>query len=114
MSTKNGFWTFVFGGMVGAAVALLYAPHSGEKTRRMLIDNGQVFKGKAMDSLHEAQTRMESITEESKKRLGKLQEIGQQTLDEQKESLKTGFQQAKEVVAGNGDASSGTSGEMYE
>lgn len=111
MSTKNGFWAFVFGGLVGAAVGLLYAPYAGEKTRRMLIENGELVKDKAMNSLHEAQMRMDAFTEESKKRLEKLQEIGQHTLEEQKESLKEGIRQAKEVVGrdGKGDVS----GEMY-
>ena len=111
MNTKNGFWAFVFGGLVGAAVALLYAPQSGEKTRRILLNNGQVVKEKALNSFHEAQMRMESFTEESKKRLEKLQEIGQHTLEEEKETLKAGLRQAKEVVTGNGNRN--VSGESY-
>lgn len=111
MNTKNGFWTFVFGGIVGAAVALLYAPQSGEKTRIALRNNGQVFREKALNSLHEAEARIESIAEESKKRLEQLQEIGQHTLEEQKQSLQAGFKQAKEVVAGNGN--SGSSDDIY-
>jgi gas vesicle protein len=112
METKNGFRAFVFGGLIGAVVALLYAPHSGEKTRKLLINNGQVIKDKAMNSIHEAQVRMDSFTEESKKRLEKLQEIGQHTLEEQKQSLKEGLKQAKEVVGGNGN-NGGVSGDIY-
>lgn len=111
MNGKNGFWAFVFGGLVGAAVALLYAPQAGEKTRKILINNGEIFKEKAMNSLQEAQTRMDTIAVESKKRLEKLQEIGQHTFEEEKETLKAGLKQAKEVVAGNGNRN--TSDEMY-
>jgi hypothetical protein len=54
---------------------------------------------------------MDTFTVESKKRLEKLQEIGQHTLDEEKETLKAGLRQAKEVVTGNGNRN--VSGEMY-
>lgn len=103
MSIKNSFRAFVFGGMVGAAVALLYAPYSGEKTRRMLVNNSQVVKDKAVNSLYEAEVRMEAFTEEAKKRLEKLQEIGQHTLEEEKQIFQEGLRQAKEVVGGNGN-----------
>jgi gas vesicle protein len=111
MNTRNGFWAFVFGGLVGAAVALLYAPQAGEKTRKVLLDNSQVVKDKALNSLHEAQSRVEALTQESKKRLGKLQEIGQQTYEEEKEILKARLQQAKDAMTGNGNRDA--SGNMY-
>jgi|SRR4026207_1007173 gas vesicle protein len=111
MTTKNGFSAFVFGGLVGAAIGLLYAPHPGEKTRKILINNGQVVKDKAITSLHEAQVRMEAFTEETKKRLEKLEEIAQHTFKEEKQILKESLQQAKEVVGGNGK--NGVSGEIY-
>jgi len=112
MNTKNSFWAFVFGGMIGAAVGLLYAPHSGEKTRKILLNNSQVVRDKAINSLHEAQVHMESFTEETKKRLEQLEEIAQHTLEEQKQSLKEGFKLAKEVVGGDGN-NGGVSGENY-
>lgn len=111
MNSKNGFWAFVFGGLVGAAVALLYAPQPGEKTRKILINNGEIFKDKAVNSLHEAQARMDNFTVESKKRLEKLQEIGEHTLEEEKKTLKAGLRQAKEAVTGNGNRN--MSGETY-
>lgn len=103
MNTRNSFWAFVFGGLMGAAVALLYAPQSGQKTRQILLENSQVVKEKAMNSLHEAQARVGTFTEESKKRLEKLQKIGQHTFEEEKETLKAGFKQAKDAVTGDGN-----------
>ena len=111
MSTKNSFLAFVFGGMLGAAVALLYAPYSGEKTRTVLRDSSEVFKDKAMNSLQEAQARVESFTEEAKRRLEKLEEIAQHTLEEEKHILKESLKQAKEAVGGEGN--NGMSGKMY-
>lgn len=111
MSTINSFRAFVFGGLIGAAVGLLYAPHPGEKTRKILINNGQVVKDKAITSFHEAQVRMEAFTEETRKRLEKLEEIAQHTFEEEKQIFKEGLKQAKEVVGGNGN--NGASGEIY-
>jgi len=111
MSAKNSFRAFVFGGLVGAAVGLLYAPQSGEKTRRILVNNSQVVKEKAINSFHEAQVRMEAFTEETKKRLEQLEKIAQHTLEEEKQILKESLKQAKEVVGGNGK--NGVSGEIY-
>jgi len=113
MITKNRFQAFVFGGLVGAAVGLLYAPHAGEKTRKILVNNGQVVKDKAITSLHEAQVRMEAFTEETKKRLEKLEEIVQHTFEEEKQILKEGLKQAKEVVGGNGNNGVSGAGEIY-
>src|SRR5215207_8844280 len=112
MTTKNSFRAFVFGGLVGAAVGLLYAPHAGEKTRKILVNNGQVVKDKAITSLHEAQVRIEAFTEETKKRLEKLEEIAQHTLEEEKQILKESLKQAEEAVGGNGN-NGGVSGEIY-
>ena len=36
METKGNFVWFVAGAAIGATVALLYAPHSGRETRRMV------------------------------------------------------------------------------
>ena len=54
---------------------------------------------------------MEAFTEETKKRLEKLEEIAQHTLEEEKQILKEGLKQAKEVVGGNGN--NRVSGEIY-
>jgi gas vesicle protein len=105
MNEKNTIGAFLIGGLIGAAVALLYAPRAGEQTRQELRESGRMVKDRAMRTIDEAQARMESFTEESKRRLGKLRDIGQETLDEQKRSLRTGAREAKKVVAGSEDIS---------
>lgn len=61
MSDDNEFGSFlagfVIGGLVGAAVALLYAPQSGEETRTMIKDKGIELKDRAVEYSHEAQAR---------------------------------------------------------
>ena len=49
-------------------------------------------------TIQEAQTRLETLNEETKERLGKLQEIAKHTLQEQKESLVKGYSDAKATV----------------
>jgi gas vesicle protein len=106
----NGFTAFLVGGLLGAAVALLYAPRAGDETRRILFDTGLEYKEKAVTSLQEAKAtaktalaeaeeRLGTLSEEGKSRLGKLQEIGKNTLREQKESLKTGLEEAKKTMS---------------
>lgn len=110
MSNKNtGFYAFLWGGLIGAAIGLLYAPKSGEETRQYLKDESDVLLKKAAVSarevqdtakstLQDAQTRLEAFNQETKERLAKLQAIAQDTMGEQKESLEKGYSKAKEVV----------------
>ena len=106
---KSGFFAFLLGGMIGATIGLLYAPQSGEETRKILIDEGQDMVDKAKTSIQEAedsalstiqetQSRLETLNEEAKERMEKLQEIAKTTLQEQKDSLVKGYSNAKEVV----------------
>ncbi len=114
---SHGFTAFVVGGLIGAAVALLYAPRAGHETRRILFDTGQEYKDKAVTSFNEAKVnaqgaladaeeRLGALSEEGKSRLGKLQEIGKNTLREQKQSLKTGLEEAKRTMSEPADTGS--------
>lgn len=106
---RGGFGAFLVGGLIGGAIALLYAPRSGQETRRILVGEGQDMVDKAVASIreaqdtalstiHEAQTRLEALNAEAKDRIAKLQEIADKTMNEQKESLKKGYSEAKRVV----------------
>jgi gas vesicle protein len=107
---KNGFYVFLLGGAIGAAIGLLFAPRSGEETRQLIKDESedvvkkavtsiQKAQDKAMTTMQEVQTRLETLNQETKERLGKLQEIAKNTMEEQKESLGKGYSNVKEVVA---------------
>jgi gas vesicle protein len=106
---KTGFFAFLFGGIIGAAIGFLYAPRSGEETRQLLRDESDEMLNKAVTSAREvqdtakstiqdAQTRLESFNQDTKERLMKLQEIAKSTIGEQKESLEKGYSKAREVV----------------
>jgi gas vesicle protein len=57
---NSGSWlvTFILGGLIGAAVALLVAPKSGRQTREQLKDMTQEAKGRAEGYLDQAKSRM--------------------------------------------------------
>ncbi len=58
--SSSGSWllTFVLGGLVGAALALLVAPKSGRQTREQLKDMAQDARGKAEDYYDHARSRV--------------------------------------------------------
>ena len=52
-STGSVLMAFVLGAVAGAAVALLYAPASGEETRRRLAERAREGREKAEQLAHE-------------------------------------------------------------
>ena len=45
---------FAVGALVGAGIALLYAPRSGKETRELIADKGRELKGKATGAIEDA------------------------------------------------------------
>ena len=100
---------FLLGGLLGTAVGLLYAPRAGKKTRQLMAAEVQEVMNMAMSSIQDVQdtalsaikateSRMEALSQETKDRLLRLQEIAEQTFDEQKQSIQKGYSKAKKVV----------------
>ena len=109
MSDNSKFWGFIFGGLIGAGLGLMYAPRSGDETRQIIIEDTNRFADQTMQSIQEAQekalttikesqARIERLNKETRERLSSLQEIAQTTLEEQKESLEKGVSEAKDVI----------------
>lgn len=97
-STGSTFTAFLIGGLIGGAIALLYAPRSGQEMREILLDEGQQTADRVMSSIREAQVRLEAINQETRDRLQRLQAIAQETLDEEKEILDRRYGQVREVM----------------
>jgi gas vesicle protein len=102
MSERDDFGSFVsgflFGGMVGAVVALLMAPQSGEETRGYIRDKSIEFRdmtvAQAEEAYHraelaagEARVRAEQLAEEARVRADELRRQGQVVLEEQRARL---------------------------
>ena len=63
MNTGKSLLAFIAGAMAGAAVALLIAPESGEKTRKRIKDKAvgvaDAAKEKILDGLEDIETVLE-------------------------------------------------------
>ena len=111
MSDNNEFGSFLsgflIGGLVGAAVALLMAPQSGEETRTLIYDKGVELKDKTTASLEEtyakaekaaadARQRAEELAKEAQARAEELRQRGQVILEEQRSKLSEKVQPKEE------------------
>ena len=52
---RCGFTLFAVGALIGAGVALLYAPQSGKETRKLLVKKAKQFRDKDQDTVENAQ-----------------------------------------------------------
>ncbi len=71
---------FTIGALVGAGIALLYAPQSGEETRRLLAAKGQELKGMARDGLGNAR----GFLEDKKAEVSAAVEAGKEAMREER------------------------------
>jgi gas vesicle protein len=64
---SSGSWllTFILGGLIGAAVALLLAPKSGSQTREQIKDMAQEAKEKAEGYYGQARNKMSDAMQKS-------------------------------------------------
>ncbi len=59
--------SFLVGGLVGAAVALILAPESGRKTRRRIKEFAEDVVEKAQDSLEEVKDKVDFAAEKGRR-----------------------------------------------
>ncbi|MGB9639277.1 MAG: YtxH domain-containing protein [Anaerolineales bacterium] len=110
----------IFGGLIGAAVALLYAPQSGEETRTIIREKSIELKDKAVDTAEDTRAKAEKALEEArikaekalaetrqraeelanltKERAIELQQRGQEVIEEQKTKLGSTIELGKKAV----------------
>ena len=104
------FAGLVIGGLVGAALALLLAPQSGEETRAQIRDKSLELKDRAEEGVLEArqmaQAQLGHLQEQVTHLQGQvagLQEKGKETLEKSKHSaaevLEKGKQSASDAIS---------------
>ena len=54
-SPRSGLKIFAVGALIGAGIALLYAPQSGKETRKLIARKARLLKEKAHESVEYAQ-----------------------------------------------------------
>jgi gas vesicle protein len=102
MSDQNGDFGaflsgFILGGLVGAAIALLITPQSGEETRVMIRDRSIELKDKAVEAAEEARMRAEAAAEEARLRADEIKHRGQQIYLDQKGKLESAIDATKDA-----------------
>jgi gas vesicle protein len=92
------FTGFLLGTVVGAAVALLLAPKSGEETRELIRERGIELKGRAAELTEESRRRAEELAAEARKRAEEAEARGRLVLEEQRTRLQTALEEGKEAA----------------
>jgi len=125
-TTKGLILGFITGGVVGAAIALLYAPKPGRELRNdirikkdeLLDDTSeylQIAKTKAGDLINEGRRKSEELISDAKKKAGSLiddansilndaKEKATSTIDLTKDKLNTGTDKVKDALKAGLDA----------
>jgi len=88
----GGLGSFVLGALVGAGLALLFAPKTGEETQEDLKEHARKLRGAAEERVREAQRQLED-------RLDDVREGVQTRLDGVKEAVSTGRSAAVDARA---------------
>ena len=85
MADRSGggefFAGLVIGGLVGAGIALLMAPQSGEETRAQIRDASVELKDPANETMAEAREKAEAITADSRRRAEEIIADARETAD---------------------------------
>ena len=84
------------GGIIGASVALLSAPHTGEETRMLLRAKSNELKDRATDTAEEARRRAEELAHTGVDKANDLKERSQSFINTQKDTLQSTVEGVKE------------------
>lgn len=100
--------SFLAGTVVGAAIALLTAPKTGQETREMLVEYGSDLREKAGHWPEEVKSRGEDMLERSKEMIERGKELisrgselaaqGKDFLDDKKKALSEAIEAGKEAM----------------
>ncbi len=92
------FTGFLIGGVVGAAVALLLAPQSGEETRALIRDRSVELRDRGIELSEEARARAEQLAGEARQRAEELEKRGRMAFEEQRARLQNAIEEGKEAA----------------
>lgn len=89
---------FLIGGLIGAGVALLMAPKSGEETRTLIRDKSLELKDRATGAVDNAGQALTDLKDTAKERAVEIKDRSQEMLSRQKTALEDGVESIKQSV----------------
>ena len=90
---------FVIGGLIGAGVALLMAPQSGEETRALIADKSIELRDRASETAGDVQTRASDYAQQTAQRYDEQVQRIQAAVDAGKKPPKTADEPPAEDAA---------------
>jgi gas vesicle protein len=83
---------FILGGLVGAVVAILMAPQSGQETRSLIRDKSVELKDKAVGTA-------EDLANQTKSRVSEIKQQGEEMIEKQKGRVESQVESAKKSMS---------------
>jgi gas vesicle protein len=96
-NSGDKFLYFLIGGFVGASVALLFAPRSGEETRRYLEGKYREGADTVQKRVKESREYVGSMKEGLTERVGETIEAGKETVARQKDQLSSAIEAGRKA-----------------
>ena len=96
---NNGekFLYFLIGGFVGASVALLFAPKSGEETRQMIGSKYRQGSDEMTRRIQEGKERISDARTGFSDKMAETLEKGKESVNRQKEQIATAIEAGKKA-----------------
>lgn len=92
------FGAFLFGGLIGAILGLLFAPRSGEQTREMLTDKANEYWGQADELYSTGMTKVGEVVDAGADVAGERSEQLRAKIDEARSRLQEQVAKSAEVA----------------
>ncbi len=96
--SDSGLGGFLLGLAVGAGMALLFAPKTGEETRRQLKNTGRRLRTVASERAEDLQDALGGGYERTRVRVEEGLDSARQTIDEKRESAKDAYKAGRSAV----------------
>jgi gas vesicle protein len=97
-SRSKSLLIFLAGGLIGAGIAMLYAPMTGEETRQYLILQSERGKRKALDLTGDFKERISHLTSELREAADNIIDGGLQLTREKKKELLAAIEAGKQAM----------------
>lgn len=97
---SSGFMPFIMGAAIGAGLALVFAPRSGEETRQKANDVADDVRERVRKIIDDAEERIKETVDESRENLDEKREVFASAIAAGKEAYEEG--QKKHETEGEG------------